>query len=382
MKKKSLVLLFLVLLAGGPRAAAQDPPAIRILSPANEEIWFGTQTVKIDVQNLPEDTLNAVELYLDGRFIKEFKQPPYSCQYDFGPVPQNSTLKALLRINNQAVASTEIKSLAIDDTQEVDVTQILVPVVVTDSQGNYISDLKKEDFILLEDNKPQVINNFSKSGKNQFHLTLLIDISSSMKDRIGEVKEAAKQFLQQLLTKNDKAIVVFFNHEVFEDTDFSNDLNELSSSISMAFPFGATALYDAVGYCIKLLKGVPGLNIMIILSDGEDNSSYMDPYTLIKKAERSNAVIYAIGRQNSSYDDTYQEILKKLSSSSGGMLFFIEDPSEIQKIYETIRRDIKAEYVLEFSPNKTGRNKRYRQITVRFKDRKRYNIRTIKGFYY
>jgi len=382
MKIKIFAFLFLILIVTAIPIAAQEKPGITILSPANEEIWLGNRAIKIDVQNLPEDALHAVEIYLDGRLIKELKQPPYAFQYDFGQVPQNGTLKALLRVNNQVVGSAEIKSFLIDDAQEMDVTQIIVPVVVTDALGNYISDLKKEDFILLEDNKPQAINNFSKSGKNQFHLALLIDISSSMKDKIGEVKAAAQQFLQQLLTKNDKAIVVFFNHEVFEDTDFSNDLNDLSNSISMAFPFGATALYDAVGYCIKLLKGMPGLNLIIILSDGEDNSSYMDPYTLIKKAERSNTVIYAIGKRNSSYNDEYREILRKLSSSSGGMLLFVEDSSEIQKMYELIRHDIKAEYTLEFSPNKSGKNQRYRQITVKLRDKKKYNIRTIKGFYY
>jgi VWFA-related protein len=382
MSNKSWPLLFLAAVIFCSCLPAQEKPAITIVSPPNEEIWFGTLTVKVNVQNLPADSLHSLEIYLDGRLIKELKQPPYAFQFDFGHVPQNSTLKALLRVNNRVVDSAEIKSFNLDDSQEVDVTQIMVPVVVTDVQGNYIVGLKKEDFILLEDNKPQVINNFSNSGKSQFHLALLIDISSSMKDKIGEVKEAAKQFLQQLLTKNDKAIVVFFNHEVFEDTEFSNNLAELSNSISMAFPFGATALYDAVGYCLKLLKGMPGLNIIIILSDGEDNSSYLDPYTLIKKAEISNAIIYAIGKENSSYNDEYQDILKKLSSSSGGMLFFVNDSSDIQKIYEMIQRDIRAEYILEFTPNKNGRAKHYRQISVKLKDRKRCIIRTIKGYYY
>jgi len=382
MKNKLMTFIFLALTFMAWRAPAQDPPQVTFAAPANDEIWYGTLDVRVAVQNLAADSLFALDIYLDGRFIKEFKQPPFVFRHDFGQVPQNSTLKALLRVNNQVVASAEIHSLAIDDAQEVDVTQIMVPVVVTDSEGNYVPDLKQEDFILLEDNQPQAISNFSKSGKSQFHLAMLIDISSSMKDRIGEVKDAAKQFLQQLLTRNDKAIVVFFNHDVFEDTEFSSDLNELSNSISMAFPFGATALYDAVGYCLKLLKGMPGLNIIIILSDGEDNSSFMDPYTLIKKAEKSNTVIYAIGRSGGSYNDEYQEILKKLSSSSGGMLFFAEDSSEIQRIYELIRHDIKAEYVLEFSPDKSPRGKRFRRISVKLKGRKKYNIRTIKGFYY
>jgi Ca-activated chloride channel family protein len=382
MKKMRIPCLLLLLAAAAWPAAAQDRPTLAFAAPENGEIWFGNLDVRISVQNLAADSLYSLEVYLDGRFIKEFKQPPFAFRHDFGKVPQNSALKALLRVNGQVVASAEIRSLAIDDSQEVDVTQIMVPVVVTDSEGNYVPDLKKEDFILLEDNKPQVISNFSRSGKSQFHLAMLIDISSSMKDRIGEVKDAARQFLKQLLTRNDKAIVVFFNHEVFEDTEFSSDLDELSNSIATAFPFGATALYDAVGYCLKLLKGMPGLNIIILLSDGQDNSSFMDPYTLIKKAERSNTLIYAIGRSGGSYDDEYQEILKKLSSTSGGMLFFADDSSEIKRIYELIRHDIKAEYVLEFSPDKSARGKRYRQITVKLNGRKKYNIRTIKGFYY
>ena len=381
MKIKLLIILLVMFVFPKTAALAQDNASIAFASPKNDEIWFGKIPIEVKVQNSAQDLLQTVEIYLDGKSIKELKNPPYSFHYDFGTIPQNSSLRAVLRINGKIAADTEIKSMPIDDIQEVDVTQILVPVVVTDSEGNYVSNLKKEDFTLLEENVPQNINNFSKSGKTDFHLTLLIDISSSMKDKITEVKKAAKEFLQRLLSKNDKAAVVFFNHDVFEDTEFSNDLSELSNSISMAFPFGATALYDAVGYCLKLLKGMPGLNIIIIFSDGEDNSSFMDPYTLIKKAERSNTIIYAIGSRTASYNNEYQEILKKLSSSSGGILFFIENTSEVQKMYELIRRDIKAEYVLEFSPKKHGAGKRFRGITVKIPG-KRYNIRTIKGYYY
>jgi len=381
MKSCILLILILVISVSPNRLGAQDKPKITITAPPHQEIWFGTMPIKIKLENLPADTPHSVELYLDGRLIKEIQAPPYVFSHDFGKVPQNSSLKALLLVNGQVINSAEIKSFPIDDSQEVDVTQILVPVVVTDSNGNYIAGLQKEDFILLEENKPQTINGFSKSGKSEFNLALLIDISSSMKEKIDVVKNAAKQFLKELLTKNDKAIVTFFNHDVFEGTEFSNNINDLSDSISMAFPFGATALYDAVGYCLKLLKGMPGLNIIILLSDGEDNSSYLDPYTLIKKAERSNTVIYAIGQKHSAFNFEYQDILQKLSSTSGGMLFFMEDSRDLQKIYELIRHDIKSEYILEFTPSKKGKTKSYRKISVKLKNKK-HSIRTIKGFYY
>lgn len=379
---KSISLLLLAMSLAAALLPAQEAPAVAVLAPQRDAIWVGRLPVRIDVRGVAADSLHAVDVYLDGRLIRELKGAPYSFEHDFGLVPQNSTLRAVLRVGGQVLAAAEIRSLAIDDAQEVDVTQVLVPVVVTDAQGNYVPDLRREDFILLEDGRPQPISNFSRSGKSRSHLALLVDVSSSMKDRIGEVKEAAREFLKQVLNPRDKAIVVFFNHEVFEQTDFSSDLDELSNSIATAFPFGATALYDAVGHCLKLLSGKPGLNIIVIFSDGEDNSSYLDPYTLIKKAERSNAVIYAIGRQSASYDEEYQTILRNLSASSGGMLFFIEDGSQVQNVYQRIRQDIKAEYVLEFSPDKGRRGKRFRRITVKVKGRKKYTVRTIKGFYY
>ncbi|MBN2346776.1 MAG: VWA domain-containing protein [Candidatus Aminicenantes bacterium] len=362
--------------------AAQEPPRLSISSPAKDAIWFGKTEIRLEVQGLAADALHSLEVYLDGRLLREFSKPPYAFHHDFGKVPRNSVLKAILRVNNQVVADAQIRSMAIDDIQEVEVTQVLVPVVVSDANGNYVTHLTKEDFILLEDGRPQRISNFSRSGTTRFHLALLIDVSSSMKDRIGAVKAAARKFLEELLGRNDRAMVVFFNHDVFEGGDFTNDLDELSNSIATAFPFGATALYDAVGHCLKMFSGMSGLNIVIILSDGEDNSSYLDPYTLTRKAERSNVVIYSIGRRFTSYNDEYQMILKNLSAASGGMLFFIDDEEEIRKVYETIHRDIKAEYVLEYSPDKSGRDKRYRQITVRLKGRKKYVVRTIKGYYF
>jgi Ca-activated chloride channel family protein len=265
--------------------------------------------------------------------------------------------------------------------------QVVVPVVVMDRRGNYISGLQKDDFLILEDGVPQKISYFSTSGQSTFHLVLLIDISSSMKDKIADVKEIAKMFLRQLLREGDEAIIVFFNHDVFEDSDFTNNVEELDSSLSIAFPFGATALYDAIAYSVKLLKSIIGQNIIILFSDGEDNSSAIDPYTLMKIVERSNSVIYSIGRQIDNYNQ-YQDLLKKIANSSGGMPFFFEEVSDIQKLYQRIRQDIQAKYILQFAPKKNKPQNRFRKITVKLttaaEERilKRHKIRTMKGYYY
>jgi len=356
-------------------------PVIRFKSPKADDLWIGEQVIDIELSGIDLETLKTVSVYLDGKLLKDLTAPPFRFNYDFGQVPLNRKLEVLVRPINGPILRKEILSYQLDDSQIVDVVQVVVPLVVTDRRGNYVPDLKKEDFEILEDGVPQEISYFSKSGKSNFHLVLLVDISASMRDKIGKVKEVAREFLRELMNRENRAIIVFFNHEVFEDNEFTSDINELDSALSVAYPFGATALYDAVAYSVKILKTIIGHNIIVLFSDGEDNSSAIDPYTLINMVERSNSVVYSIGKKQYQQGyDQYQDILNKISTSSGGMTFFLDSVEEVQKIYLNIRKDIQAKYLLRFSPKDKRRN-RYRQITVKLKKRG-LTVRTMKGYYY
>lgn len=375
-------ILGLVLLAIGMGITPQETVHLRFVSPTPDEIWVGRRDIQVQVENIAAENIRSIELYLNGQLLREWKNPPYTMSFDFGMKPRNILLKALLKTRDGHTSAAEIRSYHVDDATEVDVTQIVIPVVVTDDRGNYIYNLQQQDFVVLEDGVPKEISYFARSGRTQFHMVLLIDISSSMKDKIAQVKDAAKSFLEELLGNGSQAAAMFFNHDVFEDADFTADTNELVNAISMALPFGATALYDAIDYSIKMVRGIPGQNIIIVFSDGEDNSSYIDPFTLIKKAEHSNTNIYSIGNSRSS-DTRYQDLLEKISTSSGGITFFIDDPYQIRKIYDQIRRDIQAQYILQVLPKRSaGANKRFRKVTVQVKNHRSYQVRTVKGYYY
>ncbi len=387
-KRKVIYLLVLVALyLIGTATLEAVSPKIKFIAPIEDRIWIGVKRISLEVQDIDPASLRSVAVYLDGKLIKEFKSPPYSFKYNFGPIPKNRALEVLALTNDRSKLRNIIRSYYTDDSHTVNVMQVVVPVVVMDRKGNYISGLQKDDFIILEDDAPQKISYFSTSGQSTFHLVLLIDISSSMKDKIADVKGIAKIFLKQLLRKEDEAIIVFFNHDVFEDSDFTNNIEELDNSLSIAFPFGATALYDAIAYSVRLLKSIIGQNIIILFSDGEDNSSAIDPYTLMKIVERSNSVIYSIGRQLDDYNQ-YQDLLKKIATSSGGMPFFFDDVDDIQKLYQKIRNDIQAKYILQFAPKINKPQNRFRKITVKLTSAaevrisKRHKIRTMKGYYY
>jgi VWFA-related protein len=372
-------------------APVSENPIIEIRNPKSNQVWLGVEKIDIDVKNIDLSNVRTLSVFLDGRLIKEFNTPPYSFKYNFGQSPKYSKLEVLATTRSETGRNQFrqfVRSYEADDFQTVNVMQVVVPLVVTDRRGNYIPGLKKEDFTILEDGQEQNVSYFSTSGKSRFHLALLIDISSSMKDKIAEVKQVARTFLKQLMRKEDKAIILFFNHDVFEDSEFTNDISELDSSLSVAMPFGATALYDAVAYTAKMFKSIIGQNIIILFSDGEDNSSTIDPYTLMKIVERSNSMIYSIGRGMDVYTQ-YQDLLKKISTSSGGMTFFFDDVKDLEKLYNKIRNDIRAKYVLQFAPKNSTKQNRFRKIKVvlskkgieKFGKRK-VKIRTMKGYFY
>ncbi len=387
MKIFSLILiLFLISPVFGNETEKVVNPEMKFISPEKNEVWVGKKNIKIKISGIELKEIQSVELFLDGKFLKEFNNPPFTLQYDFGNSPRNRVLKAILRDYEGVLLREEISSYKFDDIQSVNVIEMAIPIAVIDKHGDYVKGLTKDNFILFEDGKPIQISYLNLIGqqKNDFHLILLIDISSSMKDKMDYIKDAAKMFLEDLMRKKDKAIVIFFNHEVIEDTDFSSDIDELINSISLAFPFGATSMYDAIAHCINLVKGVSGRNIIVVFSDGEDNSSFIDPYTLMKKAEKSNTEIYSIGKRTYSLssDDQYKILLEKIAKSSGGIPFFFDHVSEVKKVYKKIRKDIQAKYLLYFSPKKKGNIKTFRKISVKLKNTKRHKIRTVKGYYY
>jgi len=391
MTKINILRFVTVLLVAGavlaPVSAEGAMPRVRFTAPRADMIWLGVKDITVEVKDIDPAALKSVSIYLDGNLVKEFNAPPYSFKYDFGASPKYQTLEVLARTRDDYKMRHSIRSYYTDDAHTVNVMQVVLPVVVTDRKGNYVSNLKKEDFVIMEDSVRQEVSYFSTSGQSTFHLVLLIDISSSMKDKISDVKEIAKMFLRQLLRKDDEAIIVFFNHDVFEDSDFTNNIDDLDNSLSIAFPYGATALYDAIAYSVRLLKSIIGQNIIILFSDGEDNSSAIDPYTLMKIVERSNSVIYSIGRQMDDYNQ-YQDLLKKIAHSSGGMPFFFQEVEDIQKLYRKIRQDIQAKYILQFAPKDDKKRNRFRKVTVSLTPAaesrigKSCTVRTMKGYYY
>jgi Ca-activated chloride channel family protein len=357
-------------------------PEVVILSPGADEMWTGKQVIKIRLKGMDLREVQEVTIFLDGRLLKEFIVPSstMTMTHDFGVRGHNRTLDVKVWGKRYIkLASAVLKSMQVDASHDVEVEQVMVPVVVKDGAGNYVRGLKKEDFELLVDDQPGEISYLSTKGTVQFNMVQVIDISYSMRDKIHDVLETARDFLEKLISGNDRVTFVFFNHRVFDHIGFTSNIDELVERLDLRSPvIGETALYDAIAYTLNVLNKTPGWNIMVIFSDGDDNSSYIDRYSLVKKVKGCPVVIYAIDNRQEGQND----LLFDICDISGGMTFPLTSHKKINRVYEKIREDIMAQYILFFRPDRRGdpKTRRFHTLAIKVKKHK-YDIRTIKGFY-
>ncbi len=252
--------------------------------------------------------------------------------------------------------------------------------------------LKQENFRVLEDKIEQKLAVF-KQEDVPVSVGLVIDNSGSMKDKRPEVNTAALTFVE---TSNpqDEAFVVNFNDDYYLDTehDFTNDVNEMKAALERIDARGSTALYDAIiGSLDHLKKGHKDKKVLLVVTDGEDNASRHHLEDVVEEAQRSEALIYAIGLY--SKEDYHEERsamnkakrgLQELAQATGGLAFFPEEVDDTEAICTQIAHDIRNQYTIAYYPSNTAQDGTYRSIQVEIippKGAGRLTVRTRTGYY-
>lgn len=252
--------------------------------------------------------------------------------------------------------------------------------------------LKQENFRVLEDKIEQKLAVF-KQEDVPVSVGLVIDNSGSMKDKRPEVNTAALTFVE---TSNpqDEAFVVNFNDDYYLDTehDFTNDVNEMKAALERIDARGSTALYDAIiGSLDHLKKGHKDKKVLLVVTDGEDNASRHHLEDVVEEAQRSEALIYAIGLY--SKEDYHEERsamnkakrgLQELAQATGGLAFFPEEVDDTEAICTQIAHDIRNQYTLVYRPTNLKKDGTYRTIRVdafQPHTKNKFVVRTRPGYF-
>jgi VWFA-related protein len=287
------------------------------------------------------------------------------------------------------------KSTILDTKQEepdaaknlvVNVDLVNVLFTVTDRKGKLVTDLSKEELKLYEDNKLQSITNFSRETDLPLTIAVLIDTSSSIRDRFKFEQEAAIDFLYRTLRpKKDKALLITFDSAIELIQDFSDNPELLAKAIRQVRPGGGTKLLDSIYLaCQEKLKAETGRKIIILISDGDDNLSLETLNSTLEMAQRSDVALFTISTNSSGFfgltAPKADKILKRLADDTGGRAFFPFKAEDLSQSFQDISSELRSQYSLAYRSSNGNRDGGFRAIKID-PERKNVKVKSRRGYY-
>jgi VWFA-related protein len=244
---------------------------------------------------------------------------------------------------------------------------------VTDRHGRAIGGMKESDFIVFENGEERRVTNVAQTNE-PFNLVLLLDVSGSVEERIDFIRKAARDFLNTA-SPQDRIAIISFRDDIQIISDFTTDRRLLSKKLDDIDAGGATALYDALGFVLAdTLKQFRGeRTAIVVLSDGDDNKSFVPFPAILEAIAESGALIYplyvpsglipesSVPKPEVSIDPLRSRYLtlttradqegKQLAAVSGGVYYPIRHLGELQRAYDDVVVQLRTAYTITYASN-------------------------------
>jgi VWFA-related protein len=281
-----------------------------------------------------------------------------------------------------------------DEVVRVETNLTSIFFTAADSSKRFISNLRKEDVRILEDGQPQEIFTFQQNLDLPLSIAILIDTSRSEERTLPDEKAAARAFVEAVMHPDrDEAAVVSFTGEVTLEQGFTGNLERLRRAIDRVefvppsgyigggvvvggtppisdtnqMLAGSTAIWDAVWASSNELMSISAGNTrrtLILLTDGEDTSSQLKIHEAIERAQKADALVYAIGIGDSYQGGVDEGSLRKITEQTGGRAYFPRNERELRDAFAQIQRDLREQYLIAYSPSNKARDGSYRRIQI------------------
>ena len=271
---------------------------------------------------------------------------------------------------------------------KVDVNLVVLHTTVLDDRQRFADGLRSENFRIFEDKVEQKLSVFKREDL-PVSMGLVIDNSGSMRDKRPRVNEAAIT-LVQASNPQDEAFVVNFNDDFYLDLDkdFTSSIPELKEALERIDSRGSTALYDAIiGSLDHLKKASKDKHVLLIVTDGEDNTSHNSLEKTIREIQKTDTVIYTIGllsQESKKSAKKAKRALEEIAQASGGIAYFPENVDDVHNICQQVAHDIRNQYTLAYYPTNTRRDGTFRIVQVEVippHGRGKLVARTRNGYY-
>jgi VWFA-related protein len=294
------------------------------------------------------------------------------------------------------------------ETLKVNVNVVGLFFNVKDKHGALIPNLTKDDFQVFEDGKPQAIKYFAAESNLPLTLGMLIDSSGSQLRVLDMEKQVGGAFLRQILTNKDEAYVIDFNVDASLVQDYTRDVHRLQAAldkvkINTGFTTGpipgagggpvptsrarGTVLYDAVYLSAHdMLAKEVGRKAMILLTDGEDEGSQLKIKDAIEAAQKADAIVYVLLCADRGFYGSFQVgysgegEMRKLTEATGGRVINVGNKfDKLREAFDQIAAELRSQYNLGYTPANTVLDGGYRKLELKCKQN--YKIQTRAGYY-
>src|SRR5579864_6526249 len=252
---------------------------------------------------------------------------------------------------------------------KVDVKLVNVFVTVTDEHGAPVAGLKKENFTLLEDGKPQTISMFDKESALPLSIVVDIDTSLSTRKDLPLELSSARRFAHAILRPIDALSLYGFSEVVSEVVPFTSDLKAIDRGVDRVHPGSATALYDALYLGAEALERRKGRKVLVVITDGGDTVSRMDYKQAVRSAQEAEAIVYSIIvvpiEASAGRDIGGEHALIQISEDTGGKYFYATSVPQLDDAFRKISDELRTQYLLAYYPSRRLSDSSFRHIEVK-----------------
>jgi VWFA-related protein len=273
-------------------------------------------------------------------------------------------------------------------------------VTVRDKSKHIVTDLKQEDFKVLEDSQPQQIAFFSKEVTLPITLALLLDTSGSEQYMLPSIQDAGGRFIERVLRKGDEALVMSFDSDVDLLSDFTDDRGQIDRAIRKARinvpsagsignnpgPVGSrqitgTALYDAIYLaCNEKLNTEAGRKAVVIVTDAQDEGSKVRLEEAIEAAQRTDTVVHILLVADPHFGGGNGGVARKITDETGGRTIVVNSEKHLAEAFDQISEELRSQYTLGYYPANAAHDGKFRKIKVEMSN---HDLKVLarKGYY-
>jgi len=297
-----------------------------------------------------------------------------------------SSLCSVLTLSFILSAQTPPAPPAQDDTPtfKANTNLVVLHATVADKSGKLITNLPESAFHVFENGAEQPIHLFRREDV-PVSMGIIIDNSGSMRDKRSKVA-AASMALVKASNPDDEVFIVNFNDDAYLDQPFTSDSKKLEEALDKIDAKGGTAMRDAISMSVDYLKdsGKRDKKVLLVVTDGNDNTSNESLEQLVRKARQSEVLVYSIGLLNEEEPreaGKAKRALKALAEASGGNVYYPKDLADIDRITPQVAHEIRNQYIIGYLPTNANLDGTFRKVNVMVKGPGAPTVRTRNGYY-